>query len=487
MNGNRKYVIAFLAIAILVPVFYAVRFSIPPEGKAFVAGNLDEVIYLDAARSVLWNYSNPLMPAPGTIFNDVVLGSPFVLAFLGIVSVLLSADALAVFVLVKFISVFFILLGSWRIIRFFMPDGTRKITLMLFLSGGGIGGIVYLYLLASGMPIQPDHFIFIAFMNPVTPVYYLISLACGYMGFAFLLEKKHPFMASALLGISLLSYPNFGAFFLFISAIYLVMQRNYRGLCIPAASTIFLIPWIFSYLESSRFFSQYYTIVRNYVHPGVFVTLTLFSLAFAVLYAVRNKSWNMKMLFVFVWASSAVVLTLLPPNLSLLQPQRFLWLSYLPLAIAGAAGIHRFIHDRKIIAVIVGLSMITLAVGYAAIYQNSTDGKFSGPYITENEKESLLFLSKQPQGSVISRDKFGEYIPYIAGKRAVLSNRGAFFYMDEALYADAAKIFSGAGNCSLTKKYNITYILVHNEDNATPSGKMIFENDEVKIFKAGCA
>jgi hypothetical protein len=206
---------------------------------------------------------------------------------------------------------------------------------------------------------------------------------------------------------------------------------------------------------------------------GVLVLL-LFGLFIDVLRREIPKEYK----FVLLWALIIVAMTVISTKFTFWWPARMRWLLLLPLAISSVAGIDYLINKRifkihlttlKILIILVVISLPSLLA--FNFYMQKVAHSSDLAYISEDDFQAMNFLTKIPDGRVLSSYQIGNNIPYYTGKTALLFNGGndekmtnyQVFYSVNVTEEERIKIL---------KLYNLTYVFFGSNEKSVSSGKL---------------
>src|SRR3989344_2757757 len=100
---TRNYALIVSVAIVLVAAFYYISsFYFQEPGKVPVIGS-DEVVWMDSSKAVLWGFENPFFFNGNYIFHDPFPGSPYIMAFIGMIFYVTSLDPAAVLIVVKLV------------------------------------------------------------------------------------------------------------------------------------------------------------------------------------------------------------------------------------------------------------------------------------------------------------------------------------------------------------------------------------------------
>lgn len=491
---KKSYIVIFFLLASLAASAYLIKFLFPVQGypvhgQLFPVGS-DEMTHLAATKSVLWSFQNPFFFNNMTIFQDPYPGSPYMLAFIGIISYISSVDPGIILILMETAFLFLYFIVIYEILRhFFKEESQRNASFLFYLTLGGVGGLIYLALFVFQGNV-PESLAGVLLFNGIsggTAVYHTASLFFGYLSLL-LLFKNRIYSSGLSSGLSLLIYPTFGAVFILLALIYGLLRKEIKYAKTAVIGALFAMPWIVSYFQYPDLFHKM-SALRNYVNIQVFFVQGFFIIIFAALYILKyykpKKDVNTD--FIIIFAVLAVLLTLLPPWISPIpNPQRFIWIVFFPLAVVGSMGIFRFAEKNRmpklfIIAMLV-VSSATFVLGHLQAYANQES------YLSYNEYNALLFLKNQEFGNVLTNERLENYVPYIAEKRST----SRLFYPDNPFFAELERAYIGNAEDvnNILSKYNIKYVLLAKNDTLSQNikkmkpFKKLYENDELELIEA---
>lgn len=480
---TRNYAMIVSAAIVLAAAFYYFNsFYLQQPGEVTFIGS-DEVVWVDSAKSVLWDFRNPFFMNEGHIFHDPFPGSPYIMAFIGMVFYATSLDPAFILVALKLAMLFLLLMAAYRVTSHFFPSGFDRTSAFLFyITLGGVGGISYLLYLAVAGSVPPPYqgaMLFTGITKPDSAIYHIGSLFFGYSFLLMMLKGKNAYLTGFLLGLSALIYPIFGAVFFLAAVIYGIINRKTDCIKIIIAGALVALPWAISYMQYPDII-QRLSAQKNYINPAALVVQGFFVLVFAGVYAIkrtRDRKWD----FILVFSIATLILALLPLGMNpLTNPQRLIWVMFLPLSILAVKGMTAVLGKltRKAIILMLVISSITLIIGNSVII-------LSPVYrISDKEYDAVRFLKGYEFGNVLTTEKLGDFIPYQSEK---LSHH-TLFYPDNAFFDEYRLVRAGDEEAfeGILDKYGIKYVVAPKGDvldtMSAGRGKLLYDNGEFKIF-----
>ena len=170
--------------------------------------------------------------------------------------------------------------------------------------------------------------------------------------------------------------------------------------------------------------------------------------------------------FLFIWAALGIIISLFPQNISPWITGRTLGVSTIPLSILAAKGAVKFssrigIKPITVIFVIILLSMPTILLYNYYMINPRTNGDL---YIESVSLKSLEPLATMENGVVFIDVFRSDLIPYLYGKKSVLSGNG--YVINN--YWEKVNNYKNLENMSvkeidvLMKKYKVKYLVIGN-------------------------
>ncbi len=482
MPRNYALMVSIVIVAV-VAAYYIKSFYIHPAGEVPFIGS-DEVVWLDSAKAVLWGFENPFFMNEGYIFHDPFPGSPYIMAFIGAVFYVTSVDPALVLIITKLVFLFLLLVTSYKIAAHFFPTRFEMTSaFLLYITLGGIGGISYLIYLAVAGSVPPQYqgaMLFTGIAKPDSAIYHIASLFFGHSFLLMLLKGRNPYFAGLLLGLSALVYPIFGAAFFAAAVIYGIVFRKADCVKMLIVASLAALPWAISYMQYPDII-QRLSEQKNYINPMALAVQGFFVLLFSAAYAAKFRSVkDRKWLFISAFALFTFVLGLLPLQINpLTNPQRLIWVMFLPLSIVAVKGMSLIGVPRKAIAAMLVISSVTLFAGNAVI--------IAAPFyhISDDEYEAVKFLKGYEFGNVLTTEKLGDFIPY----QSEMRSHHTLFYSDSPFFEEYRAMRAGDERlfADIVKKYEIKYVVSPVGDvlglMAESSGaELIGDTGEFRIF-----
>lgn len=500
-----------LAIIILIAVashLTGIYLSVTePHGKSY-SYSLDELGTFAVANSYKWGFLDPYGAKSNTVFENPVLGSVYLFAVVGVISGFLTLDVALSFGLLYIIARFSYMIVIYHVIGLFLKTREEKNIAFMFMAFvvGSIGGI--LYLAASALDIAPQNVIVHLLDGGGSffgiDVYHGIALVTGYLSFLFFAKynesqraigknSRNFLVPSVLLGITVAVYPLFAAAFLGIIFIYSIIHKRMSDFArILPAVFVFSLLWIVPYISNQSFY-KLYLIKADYVNPLAFLVFSLFIIPPAVYWICSSSKskFDRSGIFLIAWSLFVLALTLMPPGILPMQPQRFLPVVWLPLSIMASAGF--FMHFRKkavwkyvfLAAVLLSLPTLLLWIGV------STEMSREKLLVSDSYLDALYFLKAKDPGIVLASPDIGMRVPYYAEKRSLLSSVPSFDTSD--LLSDYNTFYSSVTTrdkkADVLRKYDISYVILGPEERkvGNPDLENIMERigsfGEVDIYK----
>lgn len=473
---EKKYMALIVIACLITPVSYVVfpyAIEHTAQGKALVGENRFVMLPNDALnQNLMIAYKFNFMvatqlPGSGSAFNMVGNGSPFLFIPLGVALFFLNplfAQMLAIF---AFSALCAIILYNF-VLKFF-GKSTAEITLILFLFGAGISGIIFGITLAAGINLHAAvsmifgglaYMQYTDFPSQATRLYQFVPHLLGILAFLLMHRKKFAF-AGVSLGISLLIYPYLGAFYALMMVIFSLMHRiEIKQIAKTALiSAIIFVPWILTYLLHPEYAITYASRYLSGMQSPVSLILTFLPLLVFLPFLRKMKNGK----FILAWSIIALVFAII--NF------RYTTALRIPLILSAGIVISSIVRQdtRKILIIaLILISIPTLFLFQA--YNFGSEVHDSYVYFSENDLNALKFLETQPAGRLMSSPEIGSIAPLYSGKTVLLSFDGLTALPDYAARKAAAESFYSGKSDSVIGMYNISYIFLgDNERKANAS------------------
>ncbi|MBI2172706.1 MAG: hypothetical protein HYT73_00660 [Candidatus Aenigmarchaeota archaeon] len=484
--GKHYAAILCLLLASVSVIYYFNTQYLHPPGKVPVIGS-DEVVWMDSAKAVLWDFRNPFFFNEGRIFHDPFPGSPYIMAFIGVVFYVTAVDPATILIALKFVFLFLLFAAAYEIMRHFFPEsGQRNAAFLLYATLGGIGGLAYIIFFAvnGSVPgLYEGVMLFTGITKPDSAIYHVVSLFFGFASVLMMLKRKHFILIGLGLGMSALIYPIFGAAFFLAALIHGAIIKDRK--CVPALITGLLValPWAISYI-------QYPDIIesigaqKNYINPAALLLQGFFIITLSAAYLIKRPKMDSSTRFMAIFAVLLALASMIPPQVNpVTNAQRFIWIIFLPFAILGTKGMYSLFKKdtaRKISAAIIIISSLTFFAGNARIIT-------AEPLrIQQNEYDAVKFLRMQEFGNVLTTESLGDYVPYIAEKRS----HHTLFYRENGFFPKLRQARDGMDAslmADMVAEYDIAYIIAPEGDALDSMAfsmgyKIIYDEGGFRIF-----
>jgi hypothetical protein len=293
--------IAVLVLFILVPYIKEayIALTTPPWLVFNGYGGDDAHFYttIDAFRFGFESpWSLPSDPVRDIFFNNPANGPVFLLAPLGILS-LVGISPMIIFFSLKLVSAAFLIIVLYFFAGQFSEKKDRWNAFILIVFTAGLGWMIAVgYRLLTDPAAMLEPFSLFGFgigMFRLIEAYQSLALALGLLSVIIFARKRY-LTAGLLLGLSLMVYPLYAFAIFLVMVLYALVFENklwFRNILVVFAAALpFGLVWIISYLSGGYYFSIYSGINKTLgavVLPSIALSLGL-PLLF-MLYSIRNR------------------------------------------------------------------------------------------------------------------------------------------------------------------------------------------------------
>lgn len=272
---NKSIFLIALALALIMPLHYALWIFAPPENAVFNGYDGMEGHHLAGIRSIdndfrdYWHMPTEQLRSDNVILSSQGLYGPIYLQLLlGIIYLATSIPIQLLWILLRFFATFVFVLAVYHLISYFVKNENEKISaFILYFFAAGLGGYLYLTTFAaSGFSMLPQSlFGFGVSGYRIIGFYVVLPLALSF--FSIILNVKGKiFLSSMLAAITIPIYPAHAIITLGLNALYHLIDDTeiihkiksvIKLAMLPAiASLVWIIPNVINPYNFTVYFRQ---------------------------------------------------------------------------------------------------------------------------------------------------------------------------------------------------------------------------------------